>query len=84
MGAAGTSNVAGGTSGVASAFSSIYNNFKKFCCEFLRQEIVQVLHKVIVQVFLAGCFLSLFLLLLLLLFFFLVCLFVFQKQCVRL
>ena len=51
MGAAGTSNVAGGTSGVASAFSSIYNNFKKFCCEFLRQEIVQVLHKVIVQVF---------------------------------
>ena len=51
MGAAGTSNVAGGTSGVASAFSSIYNNFKKFSCEFLRQEIVQVLHKVIVQVF---------------------------------
>ena len=32
-----------GTSGVASAFSSIYNNFKKFCCEFLRQGIVQVL-----------------------------------------
>ena len=40
----------GGTSGVASAFSSIYNNFKKFCCEFLKQEIVQVLRKVIVQV----------------------------------
>ena len=32
-----------GTSGVASAFSSIYNNFKKFCCEFLRRGIVQVL-----------------------------------------
>ena len=51
MGAVGTSNVAGGTSGVASAFSSTYNNFKKFCCEFLRQEILQVLRKVIVQVF---------------------------------
>ena len=42
MGAAGTSNVAGGTSGVASAFSSLYDNSKKFCCEFLKQGIVQV------------------------------------------
>ena len=50
MGAAGTSNVAGGTSGVASAFFSIYNNFKKFCCEFLRQGIVQVLRKIILLV----------------------------------
>ena len=50
MGAVGTSNAAGGTSGVASAFSSTYN-FKKFCCQFLRQEILQVLRKVIVQVF---------------------------------
>ena len=71
MGAAGTSNVAAGTSGVASAFSSIYSNFKKFCCEFRRQEIVQVLHKVIVQVFFRR---------LLFKFFFL--LFVFKKQCV--
>ena len=56
MGAFGTSNVAGGTSGVASAFSSIYNNFKKFCFEFPSQEIVQVLHKVIVQVFSQAAF----------------------------
>ena len=51
MGAAGTSNEAGGSSGIASAFSSIYNTFEKFCCEFLRQEIVQALLKLIVQVF---------------------------------
>ena len=51
MGAAGTSNVAGGTSGVASAFRFHNNNFEKFCGEFLRQETVQVLRKVIVQVF---------------------------------
>ena len=56
MGAAGTSNLAGETSGVASAFSSIYNNFKKFCCEFLRQEILQVLRQVIVQVFSQAAF----------------------------
>ena len=51
MGAAGTSNLAGGTSGVASAFSSIHNNFKKLCCKILRQGILLVLRKVIVQVF---------------------------------
>ena len=48
MGAAGTSNVAGGT--------SIYNYFKKFCCEFLRQEILQVLRQVIVQGFSQAAF----------------------------
>ena len=51
MGATGTSNVAGGTSGVAQLSLPYIKIFKKFCCEFLRQEIVQVLHKVIVQVF---------------------------------
>ena len=56
MGAAGTSNVEGGSSGIASAFSSIYNNFKKFCCEFLRQEIVQALRKLIFQVFSQAAF----------------------------
>ena len=45
MGAAGTSNLAGGTSGSSCII------FLFHCCEFLRQEIVQVLHKVIVQVF---------------------------------
>ena len=56
MGAVGSSNGAGGTLGVASAFSSVYHNLKKFCCEVLRQEIVQVLRKAIVQPFLQVAF----------------------------
>ena len=52
MGAAGTSNLVGGTSGVASAFSSIHNSFKKLCCKILHKVIVQAFSQVAFQVFL--------------------------------
>ena len=73
MGAAGTSNLAGGTSGVASAFSPIYNNLKKsFVVNFLGKKLSRFFIKLLSRFFRRLLFK----------FFFAFVFFFFKNQCV--